>query len=131
MILLDTSVWVLVFRKRNPLDLEELIPLHEVVVCLPIVQEVLQGFADERPYRVAREALFAMTMIETPLQADRFVEAAGIFRACRRAGFTLRSAVDCLVAAIAIHHDVEVWHDDRDYGFVARVSTLRQHVLRR
>jgi predicted nucleic acid-binding protein len=130
MILLDTSVWILTFRKQRPLDLESLVPLHEVVVCLPVVQEILQGFDDERPYRIARDALFAMPMVEAPLAADRFVEAAGLYRSCRRAGLTPRSGVDCLIAAIAIHHDVEIWHADRDYEFVARVSNLRQRTIR-
>ncbi len=51
MVLVDSSVWVATFRARNPLDLTALIDLDEVVTCLPVVQEVLQGFREERAYR--------------------------------------------------------------------------------
>jgi len=41
MTLVDTSVWIDVFRKRDPLDLEDLVDMDEVVTCLPVLQEVL------------------------------------------------------------------------------------------
>jgi len=44
--LVDTSVWIDVFRRHAPLDLTALVPLDDVVTCLPVIQEVLQGFAD-------------------------------------------------------------------------------------
>ena len=47
MILVDTSLWIEVFRARRPLDLEASVDFDEVVTCLPIVQEVLQGFRQE------------------------------------------------------------------------------------
>ena len=48
MILVDTSVWVQVFRKTRPLDLARLVPFDEIVICLPVIEEILQGFRDER-----------------------------------------------------------------------------------
>ena len=47
MILVDTSVWIEVFRRRRPLDLANVVDIDDVATCLPIVQEVLQGFRDE------------------------------------------------------------------------------------
>ncbi len=44
MTLVDTSVWIEVFRRRGPLDLPSLVPFDEIVSCLPVVQEVLEGF---------------------------------------------------------------------------------------
>ena len=37
----------------------------------------------------------------------------------------IRSAVDCLIAAIAIRHDATVWHKDRDYDYIATFTGLR------
>ena len=51
MVLVDTSVWIEVFRKRPRLRLEDVTDLEDVVTALPIVQEVLQGFTDERADR--------------------------------------------------------------------------------
>lgn len=125
MILVDTSVWIEVLRKHQPLDLESLVAFDEVVVCLPVIQEILQGIRDEASYRVAQGALLSMPILESPMGEEVFVEAAQLFRAARRAGLTIRSGVDCLIAACAIRHDVTVLHRDRDFTALARVSTLR------
>jgi predicted nucleic acid-binding protein len=124
-ILVDTSVWIEVFRKQRPLDLESLVAFDEVVVCLPVIQEILQGIRDEASYRVAREALLSMPILESPMGEDVFTEAAQLFRTARRAGLTIRSGVDCLIAACAIRHDIAVLHRDRDFTALARVSALK------
>jgi hypothetical protein len=50
--------------------------LDEVVTCLPIIQEGLQGFRDEHLFRVAREAMFALPVVKSPLDREVFEEAA-------------------------------------------------------
>jgi predicted nucleic acid-binding protein len=47
MVLVDTSVWIELFRRTRPLDLSDFVAIDEIVTCLPVVQEVLQGFRDE------------------------------------------------------------------------------------
>jgi hypothetical protein len=42
---------------------------------------------------------------------------------------TVRSGVDCLIAACAIRNDLVVLHHDRDYSALARVSPLRERSL--
>ncbi len=129
MTLVDTSAWIEVFRKANPLDLTTYVPFDDVVTCLPVIQEVLQGFRDERAYRGARDAMFALPIVESPIRADVFEEAVGLYRAARRQGVTIRSGVDCLIAACAIRHDLELLHRDRDYKKIARISALRARAL--
>ena len=126
MILVDTSIWIAVFRTRRPLDLEATLDFDEVVTCLPVVQEVLQGFREEGPYRSAREAMLALPIVESPLGRDIFMDAVELYRSARRGGWTVRSSVDCLIAACAIRHDLEVLHRDRDYAALAQISALRQ-----
>jgi hypothetical protein len=126
--LVDTSVWIEVFRARRPLDLTAVVDFDEVVTCLPIIQEVLQGFRDEGAYRRARDAMFALPLVESPLEASVFSEAVDLYRSARRNGLTIRSSVDCLIASCAIRHDLEVLHRDRDYTAIARVSALRQRM---
>jgi hypothetical protein len=131
MTLLDTSVWIQVFRQHNPVDLESVVPFEEVVVCLPVIQEILQGFRDEQAFRVARDSLLALPCVESPLDQNVFLDATDLYRRARRAGLTVRSGVDCLIAACAIRNDLMVIHQDRDYSALARVSPLRQRSLAR
>jgi len=121
--LVDTSVWIATFRRGGP-SLESLVPIDEVATALPVIQEVLQGFGDERAFVTAREAMLALPIIESPLTDSVFVEAAQLYRAARRVGLTVRSSVDCLIAACALRHRLPVLHIDRDYDVLARVSPL-------
>jgi predicted nucleic acid-binding protein len=104
--------------------LEELVPLDDVVTCLPIIQEVLQGFRDERAWRTAHAAMFALPRLESPLQREVFEQAVDLYRAARRKGLTVRSGVDCLIAACALRASVPVLHRDRDFEALAQVSPL-------
>ncbi|HEY3380767.1 MAG TPA: PIN domain-containing protein [Vicinamibacterales bacterium] len=124
MFLVDTSVWIEVFRKPARVKLERLVDFDEVVTCLPVMQEVLQGFADERAFLVAREAMHALPIVESPLGQVVVDDAVDLYRAARRAGVTVRSGVDCLIAACAIRHGLTVLHHDRDFDALARVSSL-------
>lgn len=124
MTLVDTSVWIEVFRKPARVRLDHLIDFDDVVTCLPVVQEVLQGFRDERAFLVAREAMHALPIVESPLRQTVVDEAVDLYRAARRAGLTVRSGVDCLIAVCAIRHGLAVLHHDRDFDALARVSPL-------
>ena len=126
MVLIDTSVWIEVFRRRRPLDLEMVVDLDEVVTCLPVVQEVLQGFRDDAAFRLAREALWNFTVLENPLGREVVEEAVELYRTARRQGLTVRGGVDCLIAACALRNDCEVLHRNRDYAALARISRLRE-----
>ncbi len=125
MILVDTSAWIEFFRRQRPYDLETRIGLDEVVTCLPVVQEVLQGFDDPAAYATARDAMLALPIVESPLGLGVFEEAVDLFRRARRVGLTVRSGVDCLIAACAIRHDLPVLHHDRDFDHLARVAPLK------
>lgn len=124
MVLVDTSAWIESFRHRSRLRIDEIVDFDDVVTCLPVVQEVLQGFRDERAYQIARESMLALPIVESPLRVAVFEEAAALYRNARRAGLTLRSGVDCLIAACAIRHGLTVLHHDRDFDLLARVAPL-------
>jgi predicted nucleic acid-binding protein len=53
-----------------------------------------------------------------------YVAAADIYRQGRRRGLTIRSATDCLIAAIAIRNGVPIWHRDRDFEAIASFTAL-------
>ncbi len=55
----------------------------------------------------------------------RVMSAVGLYRRARAMGLTVRSSVDCLIAACALRHGLTVLHHDRDFGHLAKVSPLR------
>ena len=130
MVLVDTSVWIEVFRPAG-IQLESIVDFNEVVTCLPVVQEVLQGFDSEPGFIRAREAMLALPIVESPLGVNVFAQAVDLYRSARRLGLTIRSGVDCLIAACAIRNQLEVLHCDRDFDALARVSALRARNVKR
>lgn len=124
MILVDTSVWIEVFRRRQ-FDIEGVLDFEEIVTCLPVIQEVLQGFDDQHAYHIACESMLSFPCVESPMGEDVFLRAVELYREARRVGVTVRSSVDCLIAACALGHSLVVCHRDRDYESLAKVSRLR------
>ena len=129
MTLVDTSIWIAVFAREKPLELERVLDFEEAATCLPVVQEVLQGFRAESAYRTARDALLSLPVVESPMEESLFLEAANLYRAARRRGLTVRSSTDCLIAACALRHDLEVLHRDRDYRQLSAVSGLKSRTV--
>jgi len=123
-ILVDTSVWIEFFRASSGFELESMLDLDDAVTCLPVIQEVLQGFDDERAYRLARDAMCAFPIVESPLSQDVFQLAVDLYRSARRVGLTIRSSTDCLIGACALRNSLVVCHRDRDFDALARIAPL-------
>jgi predicted nucleic acid-binding protein len=121
-ILVDTSVWIELFSGRGP----EVSPSDFAffATCGPIAQEVFQGLRAGADTPEFREAFLALPRLSDPMPLEVFLSAAELYRHGRTRGFTLRSPVDCLIAAVAIQNRVPVWHRDRDFDVIARFSRL-------
>jgi hypothetical protein len=65
---------------------------------------------------------FPVVFLDGLRSADR---AAALYRACRRKGFTIRSTVDCLIAAVCLEAGAELFHHDRDFDVLAKVADLK------
>lgn len=112
------------FRKPARVRLEDHLDFDEIVTCLPVIQEVLQGFDREADYRRARASMWALPIVESPLRSVVIEDAVDLYRRARRAGVTIRSGVDCVIAACALRHNLAVLHVDRDFTNLAKVSQL-------
>ena len=123
-VLVDTSVWIEVFRRKPGIDLNRVVDFDEIVTCLPVLQEVLQGFREQRAFTLARESMLALPMVESPLGQEVFEEAVGLYRRARSQGLTVRSSVDCIIASCALRNGLSVLHRDRDFDMLAQVSSL-------
>ena len=104
-------------------------PLDDVVTCLPVIQEVLQGIRLESAYRAIRSALISLPIVESPMGLEVVEEAVGLYRTARVQGLTIRSSVDCLIASCALRNDLTVLHNDRDFTALSRVSRLLQRQI--
>lgn len=130
MCLVDSSAWIEFFRPGRRLTLDDLAAGGgDIVTCLPVIQEVLQGIDDERAFSAIRSAMFAWARVDSPLDEQVMDRAVLIYRQTRRAGLTIRSSVDCLIAASALRHGLTVVHCGRDFEAIARVTGLRHHDL--
>lgn len=121
MILIDTSAWIELFAGRAELAADR---FPGVATCGPVIQEVFQGLRPGQRARRIRWQMLSLHRLGDPLTLDLFVDAADLYALCRRRGKTIRSSTDCLIAAIAIRHDVPVWHQDRDFAAIAACSPL-------
>ena len=123
--LVDTSAWIEFFRRPRQLSLDDLASDPDLIVtCLPVLQEVLQGIGDDRAFVSLRAAMQAWPRVDDPLGADVVDRAVDVYRQTRRSGVTIRSSVDCLIAASALRHGLTVVHCDRDFAAIARVTGL-------
>ena len=129
-VLVDTSVWSLAFRRISTTE-----PLHESVIRLDallgkadivlvsvVLQEVLQGFRDDRSFRKVARALDPFALL--PLSHEDHSSAARLHRTCAAAG-AAASTIDCLIASAAISHKCALLTADRDFERIARNSALR------
>ncbi|MGO9259479.1 MAG: PIN domain-containing protein [Bryobacteraceae bacterium] len=120
---MDTSIWIdLLTRKpRYAIQEEE---LFRFTTCGPIVQEVFQGLRPGPESDAFRAVFLAIPVLCDPIPLSLFLSAAEIYREGRRRGITIRSSVDCLIAAIAIDRGATLWHRDRDFSAIARYTPL-------
>jgi len=94
-------------------------------------EDVIRGSHRARSEPSRRTALRARLIVKSPLDADVIREAVALYRTARRVGATVRSSVDCVIAACALRHDLVVLHDDRDFDAIARISPLKATNVRR
>jgi len=115
--LVDTSAWVEWLRGTgsrvdhtltDALESGQLLWLTGVVV-----QEVLQGAGTPAQADELRRVLAPCAVAE-PVFPETYEHAAELHKRCRRAGRTVRGTIDCLVAAVALEHDLVVLSVDRD-----------------
>ena len=126
-VLVDSSVWIAFLRDSGGPEvdlLEQLIDERRAATTDVVLLEVLAGTTDEERAARLRRFLAGAELLrqESPADAE---QAAALYRACRRAGETPRSLNDCLIAAVALRHDVPVLHRDRDFILLAQHTDLR------
>jgi predicted nucleic acid-binding protein len=132
MVIVDTSVWSLALRRRQPssdattAELARLIDEGEALIAGPIRQELLSGVATQAQFQLLRERLAAFP--DLPINTADYERAAMCFNQCRARGVQ-GSNTDYLICALALRLDLPVFSVDRDFGRYARVLGVRLHVV--
>jgi predicted nucleic acid-binding protein len=129
MILVDTSVLIEFFKgsrsesaSRFKLVLKQGLPFG---ITSHIFQEVLQGAKTEKEYNLLKRYLETQRFFHPKDSVESFAEAAKLFFQCRKKGVTVRSTIDCLIAQIAMEHDLLLLHNDQDFRLMANVIPLK------
>lgn len=126
MILVDTSAWIEFLRDTCSASCDRVttaIRAREVVVTDPVMLELMSG---ARPHEVDNLLRLLSEQDYRPVVARLdWLDAAEIYRTCRRTGRTVRSQLECLMAAVAIRLGLPILHHDRDFDAIASATALR------
>jgi predicted nucleic acid-binding protein len=119
-------VWIDFFRKASSRETElfkqALERREQIFVTGIIAQEVLQGIRQDSQHDSVLHYLLLFSRIDD--EFDDYLAAAKIYRMLRRRGLTIRSPVDCLIAALAIKQNLSVLHNDSDFTAIAEYFPL-------
>jgi predicted nucleic acid-binding protein len=127
-IVVDTSVWIDWFADRSTPQVEYFADCLErqatdFALVAVTITEILQGLRDDKDMRRVERDLSAFTILGLSHMSD-FRAAAGLYRAARKKGVTIRSTIDCFIAAVCIREDLSLLHSDRDFDRLAELTTL-------
>ncbi len=131
-VLVDTTVWSLAFRRHDrdlgteqrhiKEQLTELIREDRAQLIGPIRQELLSGIRNGFQYHRLRTDLRAFD--EPRLSTEDYEEAARASNQCRNHG-VVGSAIDFLICAVAVRRDWQIFTTDRDFERYGKYLPLR------
>jgi len=116
-ILVDSSVWIDYFRGTPTPQtdrLDALLGLEPVITGDLILTEVLQGFATDRDFNMARKLLTSLDIVNLAGR-DIAIQAARNFRALRALGITVRKTIDTVIATRCIESGFMLLYSDKDF----------------
>ena len=130
--LVDTSVWIDFFSQRTTLAVDRLYQLLDTPddygITEFIYQEILQGALYEQDFQALGDYLVSQVFFHPKYAVETYRQAAYLYFSCLRKGITIRSTIDCLIAQIAIEHDLVLLHSDKDFIRIAEcVPALKLH----
>ena len=125
--IVDTSAWVEFLRGTGSPTHQRLRRAIEaddpLATPAPVLMELLAGCRTEPDASNIQRMLARYEILDVEGLAD-FEDAAWIQRRCRRNGDTVRSMVDCLIAAMALREGRPLLTTDRDFEGIARCVGL-------
>jgi len=120
-VLVDTSVWSLAFRRKQPDDIVEklvdLIHASLVVMIGPVRQELLSGIPNNKEFNDLKSRLEHFD--DLPITTSDYEKAAEFYNICRSCGVQ-GSHVDFLICAVAANNNLRIFTTDKDFEQYAK-----------
>ena len=126
-VLVDTSALVEFLNDGNQAvanEVDRVLSAH-MTTCDAVVMELTAGARSESDLQSIK-SLLAMGHNESVTSVD-FEIAATLYRTARRSGVTVRSMLDCVIAAVAVRLGIPILHNDRDFDALASCTEVRIH----
>ena len=127
MILVDTSVWIEIFRDKTGnivKAFQKATGAENYAISRFQQLELLQGASDEKEWGLLENYLSTQYYLEA--SQDTWPEAARIYFELRRKGVTINSPVDCCIAQIALENGAFLLHRDKDFEKISHIRPLEQ-----
>lgn len=118
MILVDSSVWIDYFNGRETTEtdlLDEALATDTICIGDIILAEVLQGFRNDKDYRLARELLLDLPIYQI-MTPELALIGADNYRKLRKKGITVRKSVDNWIATFCIENQLPLLFSDKDFN---------------
>jgi predicted nucleic acid-binding protein len=119
MVLIDTSIWINVFKDKDGVyttGLYQEVAGRDIVLTRFQQLELLQGCRNENEWQKLGDYLDGQDYVE--MRPTTWQAAARIYFDLRKKGITIRNTVDCCIAQIAMEHRILLIHDDRDFTVI-------------
>ena len=126
-VLVDTSALIEFLNDGHQAvadEVERVLATH-ITTCDAVVMELTAGARSESDLQSIK-SLLAMGHNESVTSVD-FEIAATLYRTARRSGVTVRSMLDCVIAAVAVRLGIPILHNDRDFDALASCTEVRIH----
>jgi predicted nucleic acid-binding protein len=126
LVLVDTSVWICFFSRRGFEDIKKILSTlldeDRITTAGPILVELIQGTRTAEEKEVVKGLFRGIHWLS--VSDDHWHKAAELAFDLRRKGIT-SSAIDTLIAVLAIDYRCILLHKDSHFGLIARYSSLK------
>jgi len=125
LVLIDTSAWICFFARKGFAALKQsvsyLLDHNRAAVTGPVLIEIIQGCRSDQEKRKLTQVLKGVHWLT--ITDGMWESAATMSFDLRRKGVTI-SAVDAIIATVAISTRSQLLHYDTDYDLIARHAEL-------
>jgi len=127
MILVDSSVWIDYFNGNQTSQtdwLDSSLGETPIVIGNLILTEVLQGFQNDKDFKIAKDLLVRIPFMSMGGQTLA-LESAMNYRLLRRKGVTVRKTIDVIIGTFCIQNQLTLLHSDRDFDPMVKYLGLK------
>ncbi len=127
-VLIDTCIWSLAFRGKEPRDktvaqkLADLVYAERVIMIGPVRQELLSGYSNKVQFLKLKEKLSYFP--NEPIIDSDYEVAAEFSNMCRKKGIQ-GSHTDFLICAIAHRLKIHIYTTDKDFQYYADIIPVK------